>query len=261
MFTQDSSDTGYGVIPVPEDQKFSGPFLTFRRIKSRFVQVTNYNQFDRVEDFNLGNDLSLTAQASLRNFAASQSEMILGLSDSFGIPLGDTVNLFCNFLLSGRTGSGEVSNVALTEIMTSYWRMTSHQTLYSRLAFDAGIHLDGQNQFLLGGESGLRGYPTRQFAGDRRLLLTLEHRYFGDWELLRLVRLGFASFVDVGNAWYGDTGQELSDLHSDFGFGLRFAVTRSSVATVSRLDLAYSTDARQTDSPRVQLLFGTAVKF
>jgi outer membrane translocation and assembly module TamA len=74
------------------------------------------------------------------------------------------------------------------------------------------------------------------------------------------VRLGFAGFVDVGDAWYGSS-ESLSDLHSDFGVGLRFGLVRSSVASIGRLDLAYSVDAEQTDSPRVQLLFGTALKF
>jgi hypothetical protein len=38
-------------------------------------------------------------------------------------------------------------------------------------------------------------------------------------------------------------------------------VVRSSVASIGRLDLAYSVDADQTDSPRFQILFGTALKF
>jgi outer membrane translocation and assembly module TamA len=66
--------------------------------------------------------------------------------------------------------------------------------------------------------------------------------------------------VDVGDAWYGNS-ETLSDLHSDFGIGLRFGVVRSSVASIGRLDLAYSVDADQTDSPRFQILFGTALKF
>ena len=70
----------------------------------------------------------------------------------------------------------------------------------------------------------------------------------------------FAGFVDVGDAWYG-TSESLSDLHSDFGLGLRFGVVRSSVASIGRVDLAYSVDADQTDSPRIQLLFGTSLRF
>jgi len=261
VFTQKAGDEGFDLLPVPEERKLSGPFFTLQRLKSRFIKVTNYSRFEREEDFNLGNDFNLSTQLSLRSFGADRSEAIVRLADSFGVSLSESVNLFFNVSLAGRAGSGEVSNLIFSEVAESYWRMTPHQTLYARMGFDAGIHLDGENQFLLGGDTGLRGYPTRQFAGDRRVLFTLEHRYFGDWEILRLVRIGFAGFADAGDAWYGSEGERLSDLHSDFGFGLRFAVTRSSVASVSRLDLAYSVDAGETESPRLQVLFGTAVKF
>jgi len=261
VFSQRNGDDGFGQIPLPEDRKISGPYFTFQRIRPRFIEVTNYNKFDREEDFNLGSDFSLTTQLSLRSFGADRSEVVFSAAENLGVPLAPSANLFFSLSLAGRAGSGEVSNLIFSEAAESYWRMTSRQTLYTRLAFDAGIHLDGENQLLLGGETGLRGYPTRQFAGDRRLLLTLEHRYFWDREILELVRIGFASFADVGDAWYGSNGEDLSDLHSDFGFGLRFAVTRSSVASIARLDLAYSVDARQTDSSRVQVLFGTALKF
>lgn len=261
VFDQEPDDVGFGAIPEPPDQKFSGPLFTFQRLKARYIEVTYYNQFDRVEDFNLGNDFNLSTQVSLKSFGAEHSELVLSVSDSFGLTLSGSTNLFYNISLSGSTGAGQASNVVLSQVAESYWRMSPRQTFYARLGFDAGIHLDAQNQLLLGGDTGLRGYPSRQFAGDRRLLLTLEHRFFSDWEIFQLVRIGFAGFADVGDAWYGETGEKFSDLHSDLGFGLRFGVSRSSIASVSRLDLAYSLDAKETDSPRFQVLFGTSLRF
>ena len=259
-FFQDSDQEGFGLRSVPPDQKFSGPVFTLESLEARYVKVRNYNQFDREEDFNLGHDLNLSLWLSLRDFEAEKSQAIVSLSDSVGFPASTKANLFQTFLLSGRVGSGDSENVIASEIIESYWRVTNRQTFYSRLGIDVGFNLDPQNQLLLGGDTGLRGYPTRQFDGDRRLLVSLEHRFFSDVEVFHLVRLGFAGFADVGDAWY-QGGERLSDLHSDFGLGLRFAVVRSSVATVSRLDLAYSVDADQTDSPRFQVLFGTALRF
>ena len=259
-FSRDSDQEGFGTLPVPEDQKFSGPVLSLETLRTRYITVTNYTQFDREEDFNLGNDFTASAWLSLRDFGAARSEVILNFGDAVGIPLTQSANFFYAGMLSGRVGSGEASNVVLSQILETYWRATFRQTFYARLGMDVGIHLDDQNQFLLGGDTGLRGYPTRQFSGDRRLLLTLEHRFFSNVEILRLVRLGAAGFFDIGNAWYGSS-QRVSDLHPDLGIGLRFAVSRSSVATIGRLDLAYSIDAEETDSPKLQLLFGTALKF
>ncbi|HEU5181107.1 MAG TPA: hypothetical protein VFW45_09955 [Candidatus Polarisedimenticolia bacterium] len=259
-FSRDPDQEGFGTLPVPEDQKFSGPIFTLETLRTRYIKVTNYSQFDREEDFNLGNDFTASAWLSLRDFGAARSEVILHFGDSVGIPLSHSANFFYAGMLSGRVGSGEASNVILSQILETYWRATLRQTFYARLGMDVGIDLDEQTQFLLGGDTGLRGYPTRQFSGDRRLLLTLEHRFFSNVELLRLVRLGAAGFFDIGNAWYGSS-QRVSDLHPDVGVGLRFAVSRSSVATIGRLDLAYSIDAEETDSPKLQLLFGTALKF
>ncbi len=246
---------------VPPDQKFSGPLFTLQTLRARYIKVVNYNQFDRDEDFNLGNQMNLSGQASLREFGADRSELILNFADSLGIPVAMTANLFYNVSLSGRTGAGAAANVLLAQSFDGYWRITDHQTLFGHLGYDVGIHLDAQNQLLLGGDNGLRGYPTRQFDGDRRLLLQVEHRSFTDWEVLSLVRIGFAAFLDLGNAWYAEFGQRFSDLHPDFGAGIRFAISRSSVATVSRVDLAYALDADETNSPRFQILFGTAFRF
>jgi len=247
-------------ICVPPDQKFSGPIFNLQALKAQFVKVTNYNQFDREEDFNLGNDLNISAWLSLKSFEAESSQVILGFTESVGVPLSANSNFLYNAALTGRVGSGEAQNVILAQSMEAYCRITPRQTFFGRLGFDVGLNLDEQNQILLGGDTGLRGYPTRQFDGDHRLLLNLEHRFFSNIELFRLVRLGFAGFVDVGDAWYGHS-ETLSDLHTDFGIGLRFGVVRSSVASIGRLDLAYAVDADQTDSPRFQILFGTALKF
>jgi len=260
VFFQEPDQEGFGLQAVPPDQKFSGPVFTLESLSAHYVKVRNYNQFDRDEDYNLGHDMNLSLWLSLKDFEADKSQVIVNLGDSVGIPVSTQANLFQSFLLSGRLGSGDAENVIVTEVLESYCRFTPRQTFYARLGIDVGYNLDPQNQLLLGGDTGLRGYPTRQFDGDRRLLLSLEHRFFSDLEIFRLVRLGFAGFADVGDAWY-QGGESLSDLHSDFGLGLRFAVVRSSVATVSRLDLAYSVDAEQTDSPRFQVLFGTALRF
>ncbi|MCI0567418.1 MAG: hypothetical protein L0Z52_04390 [Acidobacteria bacterium] len=259
-FLPDPEEFSGSPICVPPDQKFSGPVFALQALKTSYIKVINYNQFDREEDFNLGNDLNISAWLSLKDFEADSSQVIIGITDSVGVPIGGNTNFLYTGALTGRVGSGEAQNVILAQAMETYCRVTPRQTFYGRLGFDVGINLDEQNQLLLGGDTGLRGYPTRQFDGDHRLLLTLEHRFFSNIELFRLVRLGFAGFADVGDAWYGSS-ESLSDLHSDFGVGLRFGVVRSSVASIGRLDLAYSVDADQTGSPRVQLLFGTSLKF
>ena len=61
--------------------------------------------------------------------------------------------------------------------------------------------LDRDNQLLLGGDNGLRGYPLRFQTGDRRFLLTLEQRFYHPRQFLRLFYAGAAVFFDAGRAW------------------------------------------------------------
>jgi hemolysin activation/secretion protein len=92
----------------------------------------------------------------------------------------------------------------------------------------------------LGGDSGLRGYPSRQESGDRRVLFTAEQRFYSDWYPFRLVRLGGALFYDAGRAWGGPFDSD-ANLHwlSDVGFGIRILSARSSGGTTLHLDFAF----------------------
>jgi hypothetical protein len=65
-------------------------------------------------------------------------------------------------------------------------------------------HRDPEEQLLLGGDNGLRGYPLRYQAGDALALFTLEQRFYTDWQPLKLVNVGAAVFFDAGRAWGRD---------------------------------------------------------
>jgi len=127
-----------------------------------------------------------------------------------------------------------------------YYQGLPYQTLATSVAYEAAQDLDGlEPQFTLGEDSGLRGYPSQFFSGDRRLRINLEDRLFPDWELL-VVRLGFVGFVDAGLAWNHEDGIRLSDLHRSVGVGLRLGSSELVSADVVRLDLAFPLD----DSPQ-----------
>ena len=96
---------------------------------------------------------------------------------------------------------------------------------------------------MLGGDSGLRGYPLRYQVGEKRLLATAEFRYFTDWYPFRLARVGGAVFADVGRTVGRNPagGQSLGWL-KDVGVGLRFMPTRASGREVVHLDIAFPLD-------------------
>ncbi|MCI0404913.1 MAG: BamA/TamA family outer membrane protein, partial [candidate division Zixibacteria bacterium] len=92
-------------------------------------------------------------------------------------------------------------------------------------------------QFLLGGETGLRGYEARTLSGSRMVLGTIEQRFFGP-DLFSLFGLGGAVFVDFGEAWKADERFRSNELKGNWGAGLRLGLLRSSQFRVLRFDWA-----------------------
>ena len=123
------------------------------------------------------------------------------------------------------------------------------------------MHPGPADQLLLGGDSGLPGYPSRYQSGTRRALLRLEERFYTDIYLYRLVRVGAAAFVDAGRAWGGafESANNNGWLR-DVGFGLRLVSDRSANGSVAHLDIAFPLDA-QGDVKRAQFLVKTYTAF
>ena len=119
-----------------------------------------------------------------------------------------------------------------------YNRLSRRQTLAFNLEFDYGHNLERSRQFLLGGDSGLRGYPARGFSGNKRLLLNLEDRLFSHVTLLT-VALGGVVFVDAGHVWREHEPFNLRDLNFSVGVGLRLGYTKSPNSRVGRFDFAW----------------------
>ena len=121
--------------------------------------------------------------------------------------------------------------------------------------------LDADQQLLLGGDTGLRGYPLRFQGGTSSALLTVEHRLFTDWFPFRLVRFAGAAFFDAGRTWGRDyTGAEPFGMLTDIGLGIRVGNVRSGLGAVVHVDLSYALDA-PPGIKRVQVTVQTLDKF
>jgi hemolysin activation/secretion protein len=125
-----------------------------------------------------------------------------------------------------------------------------------------GKRLDLENQILLGGDNGLRGYPLRYQDGTSRALLSFEERYFSNWYPFRLFRVGAAVFFDMGRTWgRAQLGQPSLGMLKDAGFGLRFGNARTGLGNVIHVDLAFPFDSGPTNIRKVQFLVQTEQEF
>ncbi len=209
-------------------------------VEHRFSKLTHVNRFERTEDFNLGArsygavGLSTSALGGGANrvlFATAGHSRTLALRPDHFVAAGVDV--------AGRSEQGEWLNVG-TEVWLRYLLKSSRRrALVGRAEFSHGHNLDPEVQVLLGAESGLRGYPVRQFVGTRSLLLSVEHRWFLADEIAQLLSLGVAGFIDSGFAWTEDEAVDLSDLKTAIGASLLVGSNRLTTRGGVRFDIGY----------------------
>jgi hemolysin activation/secretion protein len=115
--------------------------------------------------------------------------------------------------------------------------------LYIGLTGTYGHNLDLDQYLVLGGDTGLRGYPLKFQTGDKRAVITVEQRYFTDWYPFRLFHVGGAAFFDVGRTWGNSPVAAADDqLLKNVGVGLRIAGSRSGLGRMIHIDVAVPLD-------------------
>lgn len=257
-----------GPTTLPADRKYVYPWLRFDLVQDDFVKVRNHDQIGRTEDFDLG--AYATAQVGWADtaFGSSQKALnfLLATGDGYALSTRDT--LLLSSVATGRVQSGSLENGVLDSAarfyaeQSGYWPFREGDWLFfATLAATMGKRLDLEDQILLGGDNGLRGYPLRYQDGTSRALISVEERYFSDWYPFRLFRVGAAVFFDAGRTW----GQPLLatpslGLLKDAGFGLRFGNARTGLGNVIHVDLAFPLNGGPSIK-RVQFLVQTEQEF
>ncbi|HET9208879.1 MAG TPA: POTRA domain-containing protein [Thermoanaerobaculia bacterium] len=255
------------LFSLPPDRVLAYPWVRFESVQSRYVVEKDLDRIQRSEDLNLGRQYSLLLGLSSPTFGGDGTRWVAQTAISDGWrPTSGQIVLF-QLGASTRWYQKDTENLVAGGRVRYYLRDLGSQVFYASLGADLAHRLDGEDQLLLGGDSGLRGYPLRYQAGDRRFLLTLEQRFYSDREIFHLVHLGAAAFFDAGQAWFVDTltardrvlRQERKIL-KDIGLGLRIASSRSSRGAVLHLDVAFPLD-RTRSIQSVQWLISTGDTF
>jgi hemolysin activation/secretion protein len=197
---------------------------------------------------------SFTALGSTRNVWDYQA----AVSDGFML-WGN--QLLAAASIKGQYGEGRNEHQVLSVAAKYYLTHNAHQRLYIGASGSVTSSADSVDQLQLGGDNGLRGYPSRYQNGQRRSLLTVEERFYSDAFIWRLFRVGGAVFYDVGRAWGGPNQSKTNaGWLSDVGFGLRFFSVRSAKSTVLHLDFAFPLQRDAAIKP-FQILFQTKTSF
>ena len=227
---------------LPEDRELSGPTIGYSWVQPDYIKETYIDRMERVEDFNLGNELSVRAGWMAEKTASDRDRVIFNASNQQGVRFAPGRFAIGRLSLSGRTVAGRWENALANADLNFFWKtnVRGDHTFVGHIEGAFGRYLDRDNSVTLGGGTGLRGYKNNSFVGDKAVLVNFEDRFFFPGEWFHLMRLGAAVFVDSGVVARENADLTLRNLKSDVGAGLRVAGTRSRSGGVGRIDVAYA---------------------
>jgi outer membrane protein assembly factor BamA len=251
---------------IPADRVLSYPWVGVEVIEDQYRQTRNLDQIGRTEDLHLGRSARLELGYASTAFGSTRDAIVLNGRLQAGFePFEDHYSI-SSLALNGRLEGGEVHNGTLEIGSRYYMRQSPRRVLFGAVSASFTSNLDPDTQLLLGGDSGLRGYPLRYQAGTTRALLTLEERFYTRWQPLKLFNVGAAVFFDAGRTWGTDpyaladgSGEPLGWLR-DVGVGLRLGSARSGLGNVLHIDVACPLDGGK-DIDSVQFLIETRRSF
>jgi len=254
VFTNADSDAELETVLLPEDRTLSYPWIGVELIQDHFETTRNQDQIGRTEDVFLGKSVRLELGWTASAFGGDRSAGIFSLGGRLGNYVGQKGLVLMESSWNGRLESGSATDSLLSVDASYYLRFNDKNLFTASVNGQHGYDLDLDHQLLLGGDTGLRGYPLRYQTGDTLALISVEERYFTDWFPFRLVRVGGAVFADVGRTWgTAPLASEPQGWLTDVGFGLRLGNARSGLGNVLHMDLAFPIGA-SSDISSVQLL-------
>lgn len=250
---QDGGDDGPAVL-LPDNRTLAYPWAGVELIQDRFETTHNQDQIGRTEDVFLGKSLRLELGWSAAAFGADRSAGIFAVGGRLGDYVGRRGLILLGSSWNGRLESGSLADSLLSAEARYYLRFNEKNLFTTAVGVQHVFDLDLDHQLLLGGDTGLRGYPLRYQTGDTRALFSVEERYYTDWFPFRLFQVGGAIFADIGRTW-GDAPLAAPPLGwlPDVGFGLRLGNARSGLGNVLHMDLAFPIGA-PSDISTVQFL-------
>lgn len=235
-----TDDTVLGTLP--RSRELSGPMLGYSWVQPRYIKETYVDRMERVEDFNMGNELSAFAGWMGEATGSDRDRFTFNVMDQQGLFILPGRFFLAQVGMNGRVADQKWDNAIFFANLNAFWKAGTWlpHTLVGHIEANTSRSLDGENQVILGGENGLRGYKNNSFTGARSVLVNLEDRVFFPGEYFHLVRFGAAAFFDSGAVVPEGSGFSLKRFKSDVGFGFRMASTRSESGGVVRFDLAYA---------------------
>ena len=247
---------------LPPDRKLVYPWLGWQWIEDDYREMSELNDMGRTEDIALGTQVFVSLGFAKERFGSDRDATLFELTAEKGWEPGGPGRLL--LLRAGASTRHEDVGYRNSQLYLTgdYYRRNLGTHLFSvSLEALATNDLDPENQVLLGGDNGLRGYPIRYQAGDSRVVMNVEQRFFTELYPWRLFRVGWAIFGDIGKVGGRDprATEPLGTLYN-VGAGLRLSSPRASGRNVVHIDLAFPLNG-PSDIDSVQFVIETKGSF
>lgn len=246
---------------LPVDEKLVMPFVRVALIEDRYDRELNRNLIGRPEFFALGLNSTLQLGWASTGLGSSRDALVYAGTISRGFEPVTNHTLIAAASVAGQYANGQVQRQRLGVQAQYYLPQSPRWLFFASAAGDMLTRPDAADTLLLGGDSGLRGYPLRYQSGTRRALFTVEERFYTDLYVWQLFRVGGAAFFDAGRAWGGDNPNTLNPgWLGNAGLGLRIVSARAAFSNVLHVDIAFPLNA-PADVKRAQFLVKTKTSF
>ncbi|MFC1854145.1 POTRA domain-containing protein, partial [candidate division CSSED10-310 bacterium] len=226
--------------PSFSNSLYSGIFGALDYKKIDFVKEYNLDTYNRDEDFNVGNQFSFEIGYAPLILGSSANALFLQAEFRNGISFKKGHLLLGSAHVDVRFQERRFENCQSKFEIHHYYRIQERVTLWNHVTGTFLYEADPQNQFILGGDSGLQGYALHYFTGNKGLLFNSETRILLFNDVLKLFTVGGVLFCDAGNAWPEKEPLNLSELHYDVGLGIRVTFPRSSSSNIIKVVYSYA---------------------
>ncbi|MBM34146.1 MULTISPECIES: BamA/TamA family outer membrane protein [unclassified Arsukibacterium] len=237
------------LFTLPDERNLSRVWVEYQLLEDQYRKLYNINQFNRVEDINLGWQAYLRLGQLQKGLGADASGWQVDAAIEKAWALQSDIWLLASFRYHGLK-MADLNQQLISTHWQMVYQLTRQSSLVGILDLQRGKDLFADEALYLGGDTGLRAFPLFYQRGDNRMVATTEYRYYTDWNILQIFDVGFAGFADAGRSWGADQRGE-NDIDDSIlygvGVGIRLLSTHSSRGTMVHIDLTRPV----TDNPEL----------
>jgi hypothetical protein len=148
-----------------------------------------------------------------------------------------SASVACSSFVSAGSGHGR-GDGRFEAAAEAAWRANERTATWLSASWANLFASPASAQLTLGDVDGLNGFASHAFAGQARLLLTAEQRWFPRFEWLTQVP-AFSVFATAGNTYPAWRDADPGNLHGSAGVGLRLGRSKTTQKTVQHINVNF----------------------